>query len=105
MSFAASTAYLEPTVYHHSASAANVEPTITVSMVKKPVNTSEHTVDVTLVLPTATEIAAPLTVQHINLTLVIGMNSKGSLVAAIKYWGHKPWVIGTLLPTAKLAFF
>jgi len=36
---AAYTAYLEATVYHHAASAVNVESTITISMVEQPFNT------------------------------------------------------------------
>ena len=71
---AASTAYLEATIYDPTASAANTEPTITVSMVEQLFITSKQTLEG--VQPIATEIAAPLTLKPLRLPLVIGMNSQ-----------------------------
>jgi len=71
---AASTAYLEATIYDPTASAANTEPTITVSMVEQLFIASEQTPE--RVQPIATEIAAPLTLKPLRLPLVIGMNSQ-----------------------------
>ena len=71
---AASTAYLQATIYDPTASAANTEPTITVSMVEQLFITSEHTP--AGVQPIATEIAAPLILKPLRLPLVIGMNGQ-----------------------------
>ena len=71
---AASTAYLEATIYDPTASAANTEPTITVSMVEQLFIASKQTPEG--VQPIATEIAAPLTLKPLRLPLVIGMNSQ-----------------------------
>jgi len=71
---AASTAYLEATIYDPTASAANTESTITVSMVEQLFITSEQTLEG--VQPIATKIAAPLTLKPSQLPLVIGMNSQ-----------------------------
>ena len=68
---AASTAYLESTIYTQT-TAANVEPTITVSIVEQQFNTFEQPQDG--VQPIATESATPLTLTHLSLPLVIGMN-------------------------------
>ena len=72
---AASTAYLEATIYDPTASAANTEPTITVSMVEQKLFIASEQTPAG-VQPIATEIAAPLTLKPSRLPLVIGMNSQ-----------------------------
>ena len=71
---AASTAYLEATIYDPTASAANTEPTISVSMVEQLFIASEQTPEG--VQPIATEIAAPLPLKPSQSPLVIGMDGQ-----------------------------
>jgi len=77
LSSAASTTYIKPTIYHHTAAAASIQPNITYnSRVEQLFNTPGQTLEE--VQPNATEIAAPPTLKQLNLPLVIGMNSSCS---------------------------